>query len=39
MIGRLYDVDTIDDLRRLEQDLTSAPAGAAIAVRRWFAGA
>jgi rSAM/selenodomain-associated transferase 1 len=31
-----YDVDTIDDLRRLERDLASARAGICPDVRRWF---
>ena len=31
-----YDVDTIDDLLRLERDLAWAPSGVAPALRRWF---
>ena len=38
MIGSAYDVDTIDDLRRLETDLASAPASVAPNVRGWFSG-
>jgi rSAM/selenodomain-associated transferase 1 len=36
LIRRAYDVDTIEDLRRLERDLASASDGAAPRVRRWF---
>jgi uncharacterized protein len=36
MLQRAYDVDTIDDVRRLGRDLDAAPAGACIPVRRWF---
>jgi rSAM/selenodomain-associated transferase 1 len=31
-----YDVDTIDDLRRLERDLGRAPGGVCPHMRRWF---
>jgi glycosyltransferase A (GT-A) superfamily protein (DUF2064 family) len=31
-----YDVDTIEDLRRLERDLAAAPATVCPAVRRWL---
>lgn len=34
---RAYDIDTIHDLRRLEQDLDTAPADVAPHVRAWFA--
>lgn len=34
-----YDVDTIDDLRRLERDLAAAPAGVCPGVRRWLSEA
>src|SRR6185436_16069201 len=34
LVGRTYDVDTIDDLRRLERDLATAPADVAPGVRR-----
>jgi rSAM/selenodomain-associated transferase 1 len=36
LIGRAYDVDTIDDLHRLERDLTSASLETAPHVRAWF---
>ena len=36
LIQRAYDVDTIDDVRRLERDLAVAPAGACPHMRRWF---
>jgi rSAM/selenodomain-associated transferase 1 len=36
LIGGTYDVDTIEDLRRLERDLASAASGIAPHVRRWF---
>ena len=36
LVRSAYDVDTIDDLRRLERDLSSAPAGVCPDVRRWF---
>ena len=36
LIRGAYDVDTIEDLRRLERDLASAPDGAAPRVRSWF---
>ena len=36
LVRSAYDVDTIDDLRRLERDLASAPAGVYLDVRRWF---
>jgi rSAM/selenodomain-associated transferase 1 len=36
LVRGAYDVDTIEDLRRLERDLASAPDGAAPRVRRWF---
>lgn len=36
LVRSAYDVDTIDDLRRLEHDLASAPAGTCPDVRRWF---
>jgi uncharacterized protein len=35
-VGRTYDIDTIDDLRRLERDLATAPADVAPSVRRWL---
>ncbi len=34
-----YDIDTIDDLRRLARDLAAAPAGVCPAVRRWLSEA
>ncbi len=37
MIRGDYDVDTIDDLRRLERDLAQLPPEAAPHVRAWFA--
>lgn len=36
LIRGAYDVDTIDDLRRLERDLAVEPAEVAPHVRRWF---
>jgi rSAM/selenodomain-associated transferase 1 len=36
LIGSAYDVDTIDDLRRLERDLASASPEIAPHVRAWF---
>jgi rSAM/selenodomain-associated transferase 1 len=39
LVRSTYDVDTIDDLRRLERDLQLAPAGACPHVRRWFSEA
>jgi rSAM/selenodomain-associated transferase 1 len=36
MVGGCYDVDTMDDLRRLEQDLASAAADVAPHMRAWF---
>ena len=36
LVRGTYDVDTIEDLRRLERDLISAPAGLCPEVRRWF---
>jgi uncharacterized protein len=36
LVRSAYDVDTIDDLRRLDRDLASAPAGVCAEVRRWF---
>jgi len=36
LIGSTYDVDTIEDLRRLERDLASMASGIAPHVRRWF---
>jgi rSAM/selenodomain-associated transferase 1 len=36
IIERLYDLDTIEDLRRLERDLTSAPDDVAPHIRKWF---
>jgi rSAM/selenodomain-associated transferase 1 len=36
LVRSAYDVDTIDDLRRLEHDLASAPAGVGPEARRWF---
>jgi rSAM/selenodomain-associated transferase 1 len=35
-IRSLYDVDTIDDLLRLERDLAWLPSSACPALRRWF---
>ena len=37
LVRGAYDLDTIDDLRRLEREISSAPAGAAPRVRRWLA--
>jgi hypothetical protein len=34
---RAYDIDTIDDVRRLERDLAIAPAGVAPHTADWFA--
>jgi rSAM/selenodomain-associated transferase 1 len=39
MIRGDYDVDTIDDLRRLERDLAQLPPEVAPHIRTWFAGA
>jgi uncharacterized protein len=36
LVRSAYDVDTIDDLLRLERDLGWAPADVCPAVRRWF---
>jgi rSAM/selenodomain-associated transferase 1 len=36
LIRNGYDVDTIEDLRRLERDLSGAPPGIAPHVRGWF---
>jgi rSAM/selenodomain-associated transferase 1 len=36
LTGSTYDVDTVDDLHRLERDLASAPSIVAPHVRRWF---
>lgn len=36
LIRSAYDVDTLDDLLRLERDLAWAPADLCPAVRRWF---
>lgn len=36
LIQTAYDVDTIDDVRRLERDLEMAPADACPHIRRWF---
>ncbi len=36
LIRSAYDIDTIDDLLRLERDLAWAPAAMCPAVRRWF---
>ena len=37
LIAGTYDIDTFDDLRRLERDLETMPATIAPNVRRWFA--
>lgn len=39
LIQSAYDVDTIDDVRRLERDLAVAPADACPHMRRWFSEA
>jgi glycosyltransferase A (GT-A) superfamily protein (DUF2064 family) len=36
LLQSTYDVDTIDDVRRLERDLAVAPADACPHLRRWF---
>jgi uncharacterized protein len=36
LVRSAYDVDTIEDLRRLERDLALSPAGACPHLRRWF---
>jgi len=36
LLQSAYDVDTIDDVRRLERDLAVAPADACPHLRRWF---
>jgi uncharacterized protein len=36
LIGSSYDIDTIEDLRRLERDLALAASGIAPHMRRWF---
>ena len=38
IIQPAYDIDTIEDLRRLERDLATAPADVALNTRAWFAG-
>jgi hypothetical protein len=37
LVEAAYDVDTVDDLARLEHDLTAAPSDVAPHVRAWFA--
>jgi rSAM/selenodomain-associated transferase 1 len=37
LIRRAFDVDTIEDLQRVERVLASAPPGAAPRLRQWFA--
>jgi rSAM/selenodomain-associated transferase 1 len=39
LVRSAYDVDTFDDLLRLERDLAWAPSGVCPAVRRWFSEA
>jgi uncharacterized protein len=39
LVRSAYDVDTVDDLLRLERDLVWAPADVCPAVRRWFSEA
>jgi glycosyltransferase A (GT-A) superfamily protein (DUF2064 family) len=36
LIASTYDIDTIEDLRRLERDLAIAESAVAPHVRRWF---
>jgi rSAM/selenodomain-associated transferase 1 len=36
LVRSAYDVDTLDDLRRLERDLTSAPPDTCPSIRRWL---
>jgi glycosyltransferase A (GT-A) superfamily protein (DUF2064 family) len=36
LVRGAYDADTIDDLHRLERELTAAPSGVCAGVRRWF---
>jgi uncharacterized protein len=36
LVRSAYDVDTIDDLRRVERDLTTAPAAMCPELRRWL---
>ena len=36
LVRSAYDIDRIDDLRRLERDLAAAPAGRYPELRRWF---
>jgi hypothetical protein len=36
LVGSLYDIDTIEDVRRLERDLESLPSDIAPHVRRWL---
>jgi glycosyltransferase A (GT-A) superfamily protein (DUF2064 family) len=36
LVRGTYDVDTIDDLHRLERELAAAPPGVCAEVRRWF---
>jgi rSAM/selenodomain-associated transferase 1 len=36
LVGSAYDIDTIDDVRRLERDLEILPSDIAPHVRRWF---
>jgi len=36
LVRRSYDVDTIEDIQRLERDLAAAPRDRAMSVRRWL---
>jgi len=36
LVQRAFDVDTIEDLRRLEREIASAPTDVATRTRRWF---
>ena len=36
LVRRAYDIDTIEDLRRVERDLETAPDVVAPRLRRWF---
>jgi glycosyltransferase A (GT-A) superfamily protein (DUF2064 family) len=39
LVRGAYDIDTIEDLRRLERDLRAAPQGIGTNLRQWFMAA
>jgi uncharacterized protein len=39
LVQRCYDIDTIEDLRRVERDLAALPPEACPSLRRWLSGA